>query len=320
MHEDRRALAAGGSWRGAHRSSDRPRVNELPPKLKDFLALRRSGCRQGASLTLGRVGRRMSDSVAEILVTLGVTPNMLTVSGFLLTVCAAGCLLIGAGHVAPWEASRSLTGTSWWPLAAAVLLSLAGIADLLDGAVARRGNLATRFGGLLDSTLDRFSDLAVFLGCALHFSVAGNVTLVALSMAAAMNAILISYVKARAESMIADCEVGFWQRGERCGLFLLAAYLGHIPASLWLLGTLPIFTVLRRLRHARCALTNATPWEPAGWARHLQPWRHPRGSAGYDVSAALGLLFVIAGPLLWPGLDGASDPLRPLLAGLTGVG
>ena len=74
MYEDRRALAAGGSWRGAHRSSDRPRVNELPPKLKDFLALRRSGCRRGASLTLGRVGRRMSDSVAEILVTLGDQP------------------------------------------------------------------------------------------------------------------------------------------------------------------------------------------------------------------------------------------------------
>ncbi|UCC30249.1 MAG: CDP-alcohol phosphatidyltransferase family protein [Phycisphaerales bacterium] len=288
-------------------------MNEVPPKSAGFLALRRSGCRRGPSVVIGTAATKLRKVAASGLISLGVTPNMLSVAGFVLTGCGAVCLLLGAGHAAPWEVRIAPTSASWWPLMGAILLTVAGASDLLDGEVARLGDLGTSFGAVLDSTLDRFSDFLIFAGCAVHFSFAGNVTYVTLSLAAAANAVLTSYVKARAENFVDDCSVGYWQRGERCGLFLAAAYTGHIPAALWLLGTLPILTVIFRLRYAHTAVTGAKRGEPSGWVRHVMLWRRPRGSAGYDVCAGLVLGFVVIAPLLWPGFYGTGDPLRAIL-------
>ena len=184
-------------------------MNQVRFKSKDFLALKRSGCRRGASAVLGGAAGKFRDTAAGILLALGVTPNMLTVAGLVLTAGAGVCLMMGAGQTAPWEAGKVSSASSWWPFLAALLLTVAGAADLLDGAVARVGNMATPVGALLDSTLDRFSDLFIFLGCAVHFSVAGNITYLGLSVGAAVSALLISYVKARAENLIDDCEVGY---------------------------------------------------------------------------------------------------------------
>ncbi len=294
-------------------------MNDAPPKSADFAALRRSGSWRGPGLVIGTATIKLRDALGAELIALGVTPNTITVAGCIMTGCAGVCLAVGAGHALPWEVHRASGPTSWWPLAGALLLTIACASDLLDGAVARGGNLATRFGAVLDSTLDRLSDLLIFFGCAIHFSLAGNVTYVTLCVMAAANAVLISYVKARTEDLIGDCGVGYWQRGERCGLFLAAAYFGHIPAALWLLATLPMLTVIRRLRHAYDYVTEHGPWEPGSRVRHWMPWRHPRGSAGYDLCGGLLLAFVVAAPLLWPFFYGGSDPLRSLLGGLTGA-
>ena len=288
-------------------------MNEVPPKSASAPSLRRSGCRRGPSVVIGTVATKLRRAAASGLISLGATPNMLTVAGLVLTGCGAACLLMGAGHAAPWEVRIAPTSASWWPLMGAVLLTAAGASDLLDGEVARLGGLGTSFGALLDSTLDRFSDFLIFVGCAVHFSFAGNVTYVTLSLTAAANAVLISYVKARAENFVDDCSVGYWQRGERCVLFLAAAYIGHIPAALWLLGTLPALTVIHRLRYAYASVTGATRGEPSGWIRHVMLWRGQRGSAGYDVCAGLAIAFVVITPLLWPSLYGTGDPLRALL-------
>ena len=97
-------------------------MTEAPLESREFLALRRSGHRRGASVVLGTTAIRLRDSVASGLVAAGVTPNVLTVAGFLLTCCASACLLVGAGDAAPWEANRAATATSWWPLIAALFL------------------------------------------------------------------------------------------------------------------------------------------------------------------------------------------------------
>lgn len=203
--------------------------------------------RVGAGRAIGTTVGRWCDAVAASLIALGVTPNMLTAAGTVLTGLASVFLILGAGHAPVWEASRAIGPSSLWPLWAAIVLTVAFACDLLDGAVARVGNQRTEFGAFLDSTLDRFSDLFIFGGCAIHFAYTGNVTYAALSITAAANGVLISYVKARAENFVDDCGVGYWQRGERCGLFLAGAYFGHIPAALWLLGTLPITTVIHRI-------------------------------------------------------------------------
>jgi phosphatidylglycerophosphate synthase len=262
---------------------------------------------------IGGTVARWRDAVARLLIRIGATPNVLTVAGCLLTAGAGVCLVLGAGHAAPWSTGRSPTITSWWPQVAALLLVLAFAMDLLDGAVARIGALSSRFGAVLDSSLDRFSDLFIFLGCAMHFAFHANITYVVWSAAAAANAVLVSYVKARAERFVDDCGVGYWQRGERCGVFLVGCCLGHVPAALWLLGTLPLLTVFRRLRHAHAMLTDVQPWEPGGLLRRIMPWRHPRGSPGYDLCTGLCLAFVIFGPHLWPGFWGQADPLGTVL-------
>ena len=273
-------------------------------------------------MAISRVASGLCDGIARVLIAWGVRPNAITAAGLVLAVCAAVWLVIGAGHAPPWEAGRAPTPASFQPLIAAVVLVLAGACDIIDGAVARVGNQRSPFGALLDSTLDRASELFIFGGCAIHFSLVGNITYVLLSVTAAANAVLISYVKARAENFIDHCGVGYWQRAERYGVVLLAACLGRVPAALWLLGTLPLLTVIGRLLHARRVMTGGASSESMAAepsSHRLVPRRHPRGSAGYLVSLALMAAYLFAGPLLWPALYGASDPVGAVLRKLIGA-
>ena len=164
---------------------------------------------------------------------------MLTLAGFLATCGAGACFALGAGHAAPWETIPANVPVSRWPLLAAAFIFLAAAFDMLDGALARVGGLSTRFGAFFDSTIDRCSDAALFVGCAVYFARVGNVTFVFLSMMTLVLALLTSYIKARAECQVEDCSAGYWQRGERIGGLLIATTAGHVPAALFLLATSP---------------------------------------------------------------------------------
>ena len=183
---------------------------------------------------------------------------------------------------------------------------------MLDGAVARLGNLRSGFGAVLDSTLDRLSDAALLGAVALHYAAAGNLPWTAIALLALTNSLLISYVKARAENLIEDCSVGFWLRGERVAFLLIGALAGHVPAAVLLIAGPGFLTVLRRLLYARAAIQALERGLPAprrgpapGWRGSLTPWRHPRGSPGYDGVITICGLFILAAPWLWPGLFAA---------------
>ena len=299
---------------GRTNSLSRSNVTEPSAELHDFRELHRSDNRRGLSLAIGTGFVRSRDALARGLLAIGATPNMLTVAGFAAT-CAGGvCFLFGAGHVLPGRAGATLAPGSWWPLAGACCLILAGAMDMLDGALARLGSLQSRFGAVLDSFLDRCSDLVVFGGCALHFAAVGNVTYVGLSLLALAAAQLTSYIKARAESLVPNFGAGYWQRGERVAALVIAGLAGHIPAALWLTGVMPLFTVLRRLRYVRSLLSESGP-PPAltglKWA--LTPWRHPRGSLGYDLVTGTNIAFLIVGPWIWAFFYASSDPLGDLV-------
>lgn len=256
------------------------------------------------ALTVGAAIARLRDAIARRLVALGATPDALTWTGAGLALAVGACLAVGAGHAAPWE--PGLGHASAWPLAAAAFMLLAGAMDVLDGAVARVGGRASRYGAFLDSSLDRLGDLLPFLGCAVHFAVIGNATMVALAFAAAMHAQLISYVKARAENFVPGCGVGYWQRGERYVYLLCAAALGRVPSILWVLGTLPAFTVLARLRHAGALLRDRPP----------PPDRFRRGRPAYDVACAVQGVAAFVAPWIHPWFAGNGDPLGALLRAL----
>lgn len=271
-------------------------------------AVRTRPAAHGASGGIGRLCAAGRDAVARTLIRLHVAPNAITVCGFVLTLGAAWALWRGASHELPLLA-RGYAPASWWPWAAAAWLIAAGACDMLDGAVARLGNLKTAFGAVLDSTLDRLSDAALLGAVALHYAAAGNLTWTAVALMALTNSLLISYVKARAENLIEDCSVGFWLRGERIAFLLIGALAGHIPAAVLLIAGPGSLTALRRLLYARAAIAALERGGPAprrgpqpGWRGWLTPWRHPRGSPGYDVVITACGLFILAAPWLWPEL------------------
>jgi len=290
----------------------------------DFADLYASGRRHGSTHAIGLRVAAARDRVARFLIVIGATPNRLTFAGFVATTFSAACLFLGAGARAPWEAYPGApTPSSAWPVVAFAFLFVACAFDMLDGAVARLGGMGTPFGAVLDSTLDRFSDLAIYLACVAHFAMIGNVTYVILATVAMSNTFLISYVKARAEDLIEDCSVGWWLRGERCVGLLIGMAFCHMPAVLWQQATLPAFTVLRRILYARAELAaragrRSPPARgplPGAW-RYLAPWRFPRGSIPFDLVAGFNIGYIIVAPWIHPFFYGADDPLRTLLQSL----
>lgn len=288
----------------------------------DFRRLAESAEAPGVSKSIGQGIADARDAVARVLIRLGLTPNRATVLGFVATCSAGYCLARGATQQAPYFYT-GMGPTGWWPLAAALCLLVAGAFDMLDGAIARVGNMRTRFGAVFDSTLDRFSDMAIFLGAAACFALQGNLTYQLLAVVALCNALTISYVKARAETTIADCSAGYWLRGERFAAILIGCASGHVAAVLWQLALLSGLTVLRRVVYTRGAIRameRSKPPPPRGPAPgligKLQLWRHPRGSISYDVVTGLNIAYIIVIPWWFPMLLAQGRHADPIAAWL----
>ncbi len=293
----------------------------VPDGKKDFARLDASGEAAGLGRSVGLTVGRWRNGVAGALVRLGVTPNVLTVVGFFFSIVGSFFLMLSAGAALPIDGfAPADVPRSWLPLLAVFWYLVSMACDMLDGAVARVGNMRSDFGAVLDSTLDRVSDSAVWIACGVYFAALGNVTYCVLAFFALVNAYMISYIKARAEDIIPDCTVGFWQRPERSVAILLGIITGHVQILLWQQALLPLFTVWRRLRYTHGCLRAMSRGDrmpeagvPAGWRGHLMLWRHPRGSIGYDVPVVLNILVLVCGPWLITWFYRNVDPLGALL-------
>jgi CDP-diacylglycerol--glycerol-3-phosphate 3-phosphatidyltransferase len=164
--------------------------------------------------------------VADLFARAGIHPNVLSIAGLLLSI-AAGLIYC---H-----------GSFFW---AAWVVVLAGICDTLDGSIARQTNKKSDFGAFFDSTLDRYSDMFLFIGLAYYFA-GGHPFLTSLqtggapevspwTVAAIIFAIagsfMVSYTRARAEGLGMECKAGMMQRPERITLLVIGSLLGAIPA------------------------------------------------------------------------------------------
>ena len=163
-------------------------------------------------------------------------PDTLTIAGTLVSVGAAWALAEGA----------LVTG--------GILILAGGFFDLVDGVVARHQGISTRFGGFLDSTLDRVVDMALLVGISVHYARLGDPGGVALAGAAATASVLVSYAKARAELDGPSIEVGMLERGERIGLLAAGSILGFLGVALWIILIGSTITVGQRFAAARKAL------------------------------------------------------------------
>jgi CDP-diacylglycerol--glycerol-3-phosphate 3-phosphatidyltransferase len=183
---------------------------------------------------------------------LGLTPNALTVIGFLVSGVAAAA-----------------AASQLWLLTAALVL-FGGSFDMLDGGLARAQNRVTRFGAFLDSTLDRWGEGVVYIGIVAGASVGGSVTVAVLGAAAAVSSFQVSYTRAKAESLKLHGEVGIAPRAERLVLLTIGLILIGLDGGLasgargpiWLAGALGIIfvtasiTAVQRTWHVRTQLRN----------------------------------------------------------------
>lgn len=190
---------------------------------------------------------RLIHPVIEVLVRWGVHPNLITTLGFAVTVAAG--VLFHFDHV------------RW----AGLFVMVGGILDICDGQVARVSALASKFGSFYDSTLDRISEIAVFLGLLSLYNQYGrdlaDVWMVYVIVAAMGGSLMVSYTRARAEALGLDCSVGFMQRAERvlllgggCLFFGLMWQGLVLQVILVVLALTTILTVVQRVvwvcRHA----------------------------------------------------------------------
>lgn len=179
--------------------------------------------------------RRVLDPLVMLFAKLHIHPSALTVTGFVLS-----CL---AAYLFAFDFFR-------W---AGVVLIIASLFDAIDGAVARKNDQVTEFGGFLDSTMDRFSEFAVFLGIFIHYIRISHWFLVFVTLFALFGSSMVSYTRARAEGLGITCAVGFFDRTLRITIIVIGALLGRFIFGyfLLLLAAFTQFTVVQRVVHVR---------------------------------------------------------------------
>lgn len=167
--------------------------------------------------------------IIATFVSLRVHPNILTFVGVVINIVAGYYLATG----------RFMT--------AGFVMIVANIFDFIDGKVAVELDAVSPFGGFWDSVIDRFSDLALFIGLIYLYAERGRTDYVMIAAVALTFALMTSYTRARAESLIPKCKVGFMERPERIVLFMIGAFTNRMAAVLWVIGVLSVFTVADRV-------------------------------------------------------------------------
>ena len=177
--------------------------------------------------------RQLIRPLARVLSSIRVRPDTLTIAGWVLSVCAATLFALG-----------------YTKTAGAVVL-FAGLFDALDGAVARESNLMSCFGAFLDSTLDRLSESAIFVGI-VFFYASSSMPYEALLAGVAMSfSLMTSYTRARAEGLGFECEVGLLERAGRVVILSLFSLTGFLIAGVGLVAVGALVTTAQRIFHVR---------------------------------------------------------------------
>jgi CDP-diacylglycerol--glycerol-3-phosphate 3-phosphatidyltransferase len=232
-------------------------------------------------------------AIIKTCVVLRIHPNTLTFIGYLINVAAAFAL--GYGHFV-------------W---AGAIIVAANIFDMIDGKVANELQLQSQFGAFWDSTLDRFSDLALLTGLIFLYSKLGRSDYVMVAALTLIFSIMTSYARARAESLIQKCKVGFMERPERIVLLILGAFTNRMAAVLWVILLLSIVAVWDRIYYTYLVLNNKpmpTRTGIRGFFNHAFFWTDERTTLPYDLWVIAILAFIWLTPPDWLGDPAASGP------------
>jgi len=185
---------------------------------------------------VGRACGVLLDAIVRMLALTRINPNVLTLMGLVVNTYAA--FLFG---YATGENQRRMF------LYAGLVIIGSGFFDLVDGRVARASNQVTRFGGFFDSVVDRYSDASLFFGLLVFYARGNRFFYVVLTALVMISAIMVSYARARAESLIGTCRVGFMERPERLVLLIIGALFNVMAPVLWVIAVLSTLTVIHRI-------------------------------------------------------------------------
>ncbi len=188
------------------------------------------------------------DPVARGLLRVHVSPDAVTLVGTLGT-CVGALAFYPRG--------------SW--IAGSLVIIAFVFSDLIDGTMARMSGRSGPWGAFLDSTLDRVADGAIFGGIVLGLAHAGEVRTAGVALACLVGGAVVSYAKARAESIGVECNVGIAERAERLAIAILAVFIHGfgvpyiLTVALWILAALTWITVVQRILHVRRQLRTTAP-------------------------------------------------------------
>src|SRR5262245_4777063 len=178
---------------------------------------------------LGTGGSWILGSIVNLFAALRVHPNILTLIGLFINILA---MVLFAKGMFTW---------------AGLVVLFAGIFDMVDGEVARRTGHVTRFGAFFDSVIDRYSDMILFLGLVVWYAKLDRIFYAGLVVISLIGSIMTSYTRARAESLIPACKVGFLERPERIVLLIIGALTNRMGAAMWVMAILSNWTVSQRI-------------------------------------------------------------------------
>lgn len=187
----------------------------------------------------GRGCRVLLHAIVRGLALTRISPNVLTSLGLVINIVAA----IFFGYANAQNHVRMF-------LYAGLVIICAGIFDMVDGRVARATGQVTTFGGFFDSVIDRYSDVALFFGLLVYYARANRFFYLVLVAIVMVSSVLVSYTRARAESLIGSCKVGFMERPERVVLVIIGALFDKwhaMAAVLWVLAVISTITIIHRI-------------------------------------------------------------------------
>ena len=181
--------------------------------------------------TIGAVCTRILNGLVRALVFTRIHPNVFTCVG--LAINAVGAWMLSRGEF----------------FQAGLVVLLAAVFDLVDGPIARSSGRVTRFGGFLDSVIDRYSDLILLVGMLVYYASVNRFGYIVLTAVAMTGSVMVSYVRARSENEIPKCKVGFLERPERIVLLIIGTLFNRMTAVLWVIAVLSNLTVVHRIVH-----------------------------------------------------------------------
>jgi CDP-diacylglycerol--glycerol-3-phosphate 3-phosphatidyltransferase len=185
---------------------------------------------------VGRGSKYLLHKIVHGLALTKINPNYLTFIGLVINIGAG----VAFGYASGENQARLFRYAAW-------IIIGAGVFDMVDGRVARATGQVTDFGGFFDSVIDRYSDVALYFGLLVFYARANRFFYVVLTAIVMVTSVMISYTRARAETLIAKCKVGFMERPERIVLVIIGAVFNRMAPVLWVIAVIGNITVIHRI-------------------------------------------------------------------------